>query len=557
MNRWGLSICGWLLLASWLVANHYPPWVSAHSEMLAATAVAALAFAGLGRAAPRISIDGPTIFLLAIALIPLAQAATGQIFFAGDGWIAALYLTCAAWSVLWSSHAARVDRDRWVGSLAIALVAGGLLSSLVAIVQRWQVDIGPLALFIAAVPPGHAPFANLGQPNQLTSLLALGSAALLLLYERRWASGPAALAGAVLLVFAMVITQSRTGLLLFGTAILWHVMFARRLGLRTSRSVIVGLAGAWAALFAVWPRLIEVLNLSVGANSINRLQAGTRPVIWSQLWDAVWLEPWLGFGWNQVSVAQITVAADHPRSELVEHSHNLFLDLALWTGLPLALLISAAAMLWLIRSALLVRSVDGSFALLVLLLLLAHAMVEFPLDYLYFLVPFGMALGILVADTGAREVFTLSRGAGAVGLTLFVSVAGAAAIDYWHVEEAYRDMRFTVARIGQPLVTRTTPPLKTQFTQLSAFYDFALVVPRANMDRSELDGMRKVAHRFGYAPALYRYGLAQALNGDPAGARQTLLQMRQLHGAGPYSEAKEALRLVAMEHPAVGELLLP
>ena len=558
MNRWGLSICAWLLLACWTVANHYPPWRVAHADLLAAAAAAALAAAGLGRAAPPTRVDGPVLFLLAIALVPPAQAATGQIYFAGDGWIAALYVGCAAWTVLWSAHATRIDRDRWVATLAAALAAGALLSSLIATVQWWKVDTGPLSLFIALVPRAHATVANIGQPNQLNTLLALGIAALTLMYERRWVAGPLALSAAILLTCTMAITQSRTGILLFGCALVWHAVYSRRIGLRTPRSVGFALAAFWCAAFAAWPRLLDAFGLSAGTSFLDRWQGGTRAVIWSQLWDAVWLHPWVGFGWNQVSVAQMAVAADFAGSQLTEHSHNLVLDLLLWNGVPLALLIGSVATWWLVRSAARVHSVDGAFAVLVLALFLAHAMVEFPLDYLYFLVPFGMALGILTADVGgARSVLVVSRPLGALGLLAFVGIAGWAANDYWRVEEAYRTMRFTAGRIGSVPRAEGVPPLKTQFTQLSAFYQYSMTAPRPHVEASELAWMRKVAHRFGFAPTLYRYALAQALNGDLPGARLTLLQLRRLHGERHYADAKEELRQMAAEYPLLGHLQLP
>jgi O-antigen ligase len=266
-------------------------------------------------------------------------------------------------------------------------------------------------------------------------------------------------------------------------------------------------------------------------------------VIYQQMWDAVWLHPWAGYGWNQVSVAQIAVAADHPRSRLIEHSHNILLDLMLWNGVPLALLIIAASAWWLYGIGRRVRSVGGAFGWLAALLLLAHSMVEFPLEFLYFLVPFAMALGIASQDAGDRPALVLHRGAGWVGVTVFAALTTMAAIDYWHVEEAYRTMRFTVARCGRPMSTEAPPELRTEFTQLAAFHRFSLTIPRSGMSPDELEWMRRVAHRYGYAPSLYRYALAQGLNGDVAGARLTMIQLRQLHGDERYLEGKHELEL--------------
>ena len=128
---------------------------------------------------------------------------------------------------------------------------------------------------------------------------------------------------------------------------------------------------------------------------------------------------------------------------------------------------------------------------------------------------------------------------------------------YWRVEDAYREMRFTVARVGRPMVTEPPPLLDTQFTQLAAFHRFALSTPHPGMSAQEVDWMRKVAHRYPYSPSLYRYALAQAWSGEVEGARLTLRQMRQLHGEIPHDAAQHELReMVESDHPELRGLLL-
>jgi O-antigen ligase len=560
MARLSIAACSLFLVASWLASNHYPPWVTAHSELMAALAALSLGLAGALTLAKhsRIQVPKPAVFFALLAAIPLLQAACGLTYFFGDAWTATLYLLCAAWCVTWSWHAAAAATVAWVEWLAGALFAGALLSSIVQHAQRWGLDLGPLGLYIAAVRPGAAPFANLAQPNLAADLFALGIASAALLFERRRLSWVMALAAAVLFTLGLVMTQSRTPLLLFIVGIAWHAHVRQRLSLRTPAAAPIGLALGWVAGFLAWPSLLQTEGIQVAASTASRLQAGPRTVIYQQMWDAVWLHPWAGYGWNQVSVAQIAVAADHPRSRLIEHSHNLLLDLMLWNGVPLALLITAASAWWLYRIARRVHSVDGAFGLLAALLLLAHSMVEFPLEFLYFLVPFAMALGIAAQDAGDRPALMLSRGTGWGGVTVFAALTAMASIDYWHVEEAYRTMRFTVARYGRPMSTEAPPELRTEFTQLAAFHRFSLTMPRAGMNPSELEWMRRVAHRYGYAPSLYRYALAQGLNGDASGAQLTMIQLRQLHGDERYLEGKQELeRRGHTDAPSLSALNLP
>ena len=559
MMFWPLLTSALLLLAAWLVSNHYPPWVTAHSELLAALALVVMWLAALaaGRR-QRIALPMSSLFLLALATVPLLQTLGGPIFFFGDGWIASLYLMATALAVLASAHAAKFTGPALATGGAATLLTAALLSSAIAWLQRFEIDAGPLALHIAAVKPGHAPFANLAQPNQLASLLALGMAGLWFLFEqgriaRRWA-----VALALLLSVSLAMTQSRTPVLLFAVAALALWLAQRRWAVRTRAWVVPALAGIWALAFMAWPRVIESVHLAPGSSMAKRMQAGPRTVIWSQLWDALWLRPWTGFGWNQVSVAQVAVAADHPLSRYVEHSHNLLLDLLLWNGVPLGLLMIGVSGSWLWRRVRDVRDPQGLFGLLVVGLLLAHAMVEFPLDYLYFLVPFGVALGLVEASRPSRAPgLSMPATAGWATAVVFFGVTAWAAVDYWRVEDAYREMRFTVARVGRPMVTEPPPLLATQFTQLAAFHRYALSTPHPGMSAQEVDWMRKVAHRYAYAPSLYRYALAQAWSGDVEGAKLTLRQMRQLHGERPHNAAQRELReMVQGEHPELRGLLL-
>jgi len=548
-----------LLCMSWLASNHYPPWVAAHSELLAALAAALLLLsATVGSRTSGLRIPRAAMFLGVLAVVPLAQAVAGHVVFFGDAWIAALYVMCAACCVVASTEMASRPASQWPVLFAAVLLSGAIASSWIAWVQKFQLDAGFLGLYVIGVKPGHAPYANLAQPNQLATLLGLGMAGVFCLFETRKVSKGVALATAGWLAITMGLTLSRTPLLLFlaAGATLW--MGGQRLRLRTATSVVAVLAVVWGASFLLLPTLSEVLGLSSGGALAGRAQAGPRLVIWSQLWDAVWLRPLTGFGWNQVSMAQVAVAEAHPLSRMTEHSHNLVLDLLLWNGVPLAILAIGVACWWLAGRVRRLRSVTGVFGLLAVSLLLAHSMVEFPLDYLYFLVPFGIALGLVEVDGEKhREPRIAQRFAGGAIAMVFGLIA-LGAWDYWRVEEAYRDMRFTVARVGRPMVTQPPPPPTTQFTQLAAFHTFSLMPPRPGMSQDELAWMRNVAHRYGYAPSLYRYALAQALNGDQAGARLTMLQLKQLHGDVRYLEGKRELEeLVGGEPKFFEQLRLP
>lgn len=556
MNRPMMGLAAVLLVVAWIVNDHYPPWSSAHAELASILAVFALAAALARRRAVAYGLDTPVVFLLGVAVIPIAQALAGKVLFFGDAWVCCLYVMAAAFAAQVSRYAATNEPDAWPVVMATAILAGALLNSLIAMLQQWSIRPDHLGLFVMDLQPGHAPWGNLGQPNQLTDLLFLGIAATGFLYEQRRVSAGWAAACVVILTFTLVLTYSRTPLLLFAAALLWQMILSGRLRLRTPRWVIPGLAALWAGLYAIWPRALSAMDIASGQSLEGRLQAGPRTVIWGQLWDALWLQPWTGWGWNQVSVAQMTVAEKLGNSRMTEFSHNLLLDLAIWNGLPIGLLIVAAGSWWLVRACGQVKSKAGAFGLLIMLSLLAHSMVEFPLTYLYFLVPFGFALGIVMHDLNRQAVLVLPRSFAVAAVATGLAVTIAAAVDYWRLEEDFRDMRMKLARIGGPMPESAPPELRSQFTQLSAQHHFWLTTPTSGMDEAEIGRARKVAMRYGYAPILYRYALIQGMNGDIPGAKLTLQRLRNLHDPHFYEVAMNEIRNMAKtDHPELRALL--
>lgn len=542
---------------AWLVPNHYPPWLAAYAEILAATAVLAL---GVGTSlgwGVSLAVPWPALFFVALAVVPAVQGAFGLIAFLGDAWVVVMYLLCAAAAIIWSARASRLDSLRWTDSFAATLLAGALLSSVVLGLQRWEIDAGPASLFIAAVAPGHAPFANLGQPNQVATLLALGLAALMYFHERGTVRAAYATVAAVLLTFALVVTQARTAILFWIVVIVWHGRFASRFRLRTPRLSIVGLSLGWLALFPLWPSIVSAMGFANLASAASRLLPGPRTIIWPQMLEAIVRHPWLGYGWNQTTFAQMAVRASRPGRGFTESAHNLVLDLAVWNGVPIAALVVSLAVWWLVRAQARLRSLPGAFALLVVLLFLTHAMVEFPLMYLYFLVPFALAIGTMSNDLAPDSGWVLPFAARTALPLVFAAVGAFAAIDYVRVEDAYREMRFAVARFGTPMPDKPPPLLRTEFTQLAAFHRFSLTTPRGPLDKDELEWVRNVAYRFPYSASMYHYALAQALSGDLTGAQSTLALLRGMYGDGAYGEARAELMRMGEGQPILRQLVLP
>lgn len=545
-----------LLELSWLAVNHYPPWVAAHSELLAACSIAVVYASVVFYSCRRgLYLPRAALFFFVLASISMLQVASGLIYFFGDGWIATLYLIAVGFAVVASAQAFRYWGVRWVNALAGVILTGAIANLLIALMQRFDVVFDVLGLYVAMLPPGKAPFGNLAQPNQLNTLFALGLVSLWWFFERRQVSACLAIICAGMLVSGMALTLSRTSILFFPVLLASREVLRRRVPIRTSLSIVLCLALWWLVSFVVWPQLVEWVNLTSGAPIADRLRAGPRTVMWAQLVEALWTQPLWGFGWNQVNVAQLAVVEHYPDSRFTLHSHNLVLDLLLWNGIPLGLTILFLSSHWLVVRATRITTLEGGLALCVISLLLTHAQVEYPLDYLYFLAPFGMMLGVLSVDSNENPAGSIgilkARSLVVTGIAIIVITS----IDYWRMEDAFRETRFEAARIGPSRADALAPAVFTGFTQLEAQRRFLMTAPRPGMSAAELQWMGEVTKRYAAAPMLYRYALAQALNNDIKGAELTLKCLEQLHGMHQLRAAQQEIRLLSeLDYPQLRAL---
>ena len=165
------------LAAALLLPGHYLPWPAFRQEVFASAAFIALALAAI-QSSNQLVWPRLAVLLLFVALVPLLQYACGRIDFRGDAILPASYLVAFAASICIGASLARSTmRSQLLDGLIACLVLVGIVSTGMALSQC----LGPSAWsdWIMGVRPWRRPYANLGQPNHLATLLMLGVAALL------------------------------------------------------------------------------------------------------------------------------------------------------------------------------------------------------------------------------------------------------------------------------------------------------------------------------------------------------------------------------------------
>ncbi|WP_422010684.1 Wzy polymerase domain-containing protein [Roseateles sp.] len=298
----------------------------------------------------------------------------------------------------------REARLRAAQALCWGLLAAGLASVAIGLIQVFAPALADGDVIARSGIAGRA-VGNLRQPNHLASLMMWAAVAAVFLTERRgWRAALPALLFAF--VFTVVLSASRTGFIGIAMLAVWGLV-DRRL----SRSARLSLLATPLMLGVSWWLMAQwsaesghafgaASRLSEGAGSPSRL------AILRDAWALTVANPWLGVGWGEFNFAwSLTPFPTRPIA-FFDHTHNLPAQLAVelglpWAGAVLALLGWALWKAW--RGA--ARAGEDAplrrAALMLVLTIALHSLLEYPLWYAYFLLPACFALGLaLPADEG-------------------------------------------------------------------------------------------------------------------------------------------------------------
>ena len=560
-----------LLALAWLQNLYVPPWLAWHSEIYAffAAFLSAvwLLMGARGRLPKTINIPlfaWSFVFLTAVVGI---QFFAGLINFGGDALVLVFYLALCLVSITIGFHVGNVDANNVVrrelkGIATIQMVylilLGGVFSSVVACVQAF--DVWAWASWILRMPSLYRSGANLGQPNQLATLLLFSIASLTFLYESRRMSSTAATPIAALLLIGLGLTASRSGALSMFLMAGWWWVSRRRIGFTLSRRMVCFWLGFFAISFWYGPSLINLIQNGEVINSSESMvntSLGTRLLVWPQLWQAVLLRPMFGWGLGGVSTAQNAVLDAFSESESFSYAHNIVLDLAVGIGLPLTILLVGAAIVWLWRRGRAANDVAAWYFLATLLPFGVHSMFEFPFAYAYFLFPVMFLLGSLEARLAPSSVVGIPSWAAVTAWVLVSVVMVWSVLEYLTIEEDFRVVRFEAIRIGRTPSEYERPKI-VLLSQFKALLEGARIVPTPKMDAQRIELSRKVALRFPWTATQNRYALSLALNGNTDEAIRQLKVMRAMHGEKAYDDIRANWSfLAANKYPQLSQIKLP
>jgi len=517
-----------LAVVPWLLPVHQAPWPTFHSEAaMAAAFLVPAAWLVMSRSGPW-PVGMPEACLLALAGVPLLQAAAGMYVHPAEASLVGACLVAFAMAVILGRRAQEAVPFALADGLFVSVTLAALMSAGLAAYQWLELD--GLGLLVGSLGPDGRIRANVGHPNNLSTLLAWGLVGLCWLRRDGRLGAATAFVAALLMLLGLALTQSRTGwlqvALLAGLALLWRQQLGDRIPWRA--------ALALAALFALMVLALEPLGRAL-AHDVSRTlehqtEAGKRPQIWAMALEGVVLQPWRGYGWNQGVLAHVAVAEHYPDLHVaVGHAHNIALDLLLWNGVPLGLALCVGSLLWWRNRLREPRTARQALLLAALSVFVLHALLELPHLYAFFYLPVGLLIGTLAGTALPAPRTGLPRVAVGIGFSALAAWLLAAMTDYVRIEEQAASYRLYESRIGldgPPPISRPLVLISLQQMLLAQ-----RVEPRSGMSDDEIDHMRATALRVPTVGLLFRYAKASALNASAGDAAWALSRLCAMHRA--------------------------
>lgn len=537
---------GMVLLAMvWLAPNHQAPWGSFHHELLMAVSLAVISLLLVWQTRWQLPVPLFATLVFVAALVPWFQWAIGILPKSGTAFVSSAYIAALGLAICAGYAGARESSGRRLFDILFgALALAAFFNVPVQVVQWYQWyehDMESwLMILVTPIGSGSRPSGMILQPNQLATIQVWGLIGLSWFRFHRKISFPFFVLAFVPIAIGVGLTQSRAGVLEMITASLLMLVAWRS----AARPEIVWTWLAAIVLLVVWainfPAVAEWMGIP--STAIARLSSidGARIDAWRAFWGAVQKQPWGGYGVSDAGYAYLALAQDHPEvfiGQRFAHAHNLFIDLVLWVGLPLGILVAIGLSLWLVHHLLALRGLPQSvFPLAVLLTLGLHSMLELPHQFLYFIVPAGFCIGCLCSSLPVKSVAMLPRWCwGAAGFAATGAIT-LIALDYFPYQERYTEWRFENKRIGKrPDIPVHQPFVLNQLHDELVLYRMPL---ESKLADDQLQWVADTARSVSSPPALFAAAKALALAGQDQEAQKWMARFNAIMGPDGVREVK-------------------
>lgn len=529
MQVFFLFLAAILLGFAWLSPFHYSPWVMFSSEVSTFGAGLCVLAALIQQ---NIKIPRAQLLLLPFTLIPTVQWGFGLVFDLSTALLSSFYLL-GFWFMVLAGYNLPLDqqkRDQIFSGFSLLVIIVSVATSFIAICQWLNIESHiPYVLKLL----GNRPYGNFGQPNNMATFLIIGLLGCLYLYEKNKVTIWLLLPSAIIILFTVALSQSRTSWIVFPFLFIYWIIKKfkkqKRFGFIQGLLWCVGFFVIAGVILPFATSLIEAwssADVTEASTLVERASSGyLRFNIWSQMLLAVQQHPWLGYGWNQTSVAQMTVYHAFPTGEWTTSAHNVLLDLIIWNGIPLGIVIIAYLTCWLLWLNQQAKETISIIAIMMVCTVLIHAMLEFPQRYAYFLLTCGFLLGIVQAQTPVLKGIVLNkqilRLIWVVSLLLIIAILR----DY-NVYVLNSNLLFTNKRPNAEFMGSSKIFVLTQFEQRLKWIELN---PETELPGAELVEWENFVKNKPTPYNLRKYAKLLAYNGKVEQAQQQIFILQRLY----------------------------
>jgi O-antigen ligase len=524
------------LILPYAVVNHTYPIPTFYAEFTALTlyvltsaAVVLLVWTERSRA----TFDSPAVALvpLLFGLLLIAQTFVLPVAQPSMNWLGAGYLLAAFMATHTGYAFSRVKLTetvlRWA---AAALIVGGLFAVFCQVIQLFHLETKVTPLVVAYnITVDRRPFGNMAQANHLATYIAFAMAGAMFLVQTRRLPVIVWTLLSVIYSTGLALTVSRGPWLQMGVIVVagFWMAFAeirRNPALRRSNRewlVPIALGVLFFAMNAVvrWANVRYQLDLDVSAADRfkDAGQIAPRLALWKYGWTMFKTHPLLGVGWGEFPRYQYDFVRTLGGVEIANNSHDIFLDLLGKTGLIGVAIVLLGLVAWLVRVVRAPHTAARVFGIALIGVLVMHALVEYPQQYMFFLLPAMFVFGLL--ETRSLRLLPSRVSFGVYVVVVFGGLAALYPIcrDYNRAEVLYYGARPAEQYADDP----------SFLFRAWGEYGMATLLPMNAMDLDHKLAMHKQA--LALLPGetvLRRYAVLQALSGDTNAAFDTVARLK-------------------------------
>jgi len=469
-----------------------------------------------------------------LACLPIIQWSLGLVYFEGDALIVCFYLLGVALALSCGNNCAMLGYKKQALTLiAILFFVLSFVNVLFALHQYFSLHF--LGVSVADISSTGRSYGNLRQSNNFASLLLICLLFGVYLFEQRYFSRPVYYVWILFVIAGLVLAQSRTSLLGVACIFMAYCIFVKRVSFRSRLPDWLWVLLCYLFMYVFWGYL-QQLVLENEFRSFAEANTSGRISIWYEALLAIKERPWLGYGWNQIGVAQVLLESPLDSVVHFRHAHNLLLDLILYNGVFIGstIIVFFMALLWGVVKA--CHTVEDWCILTLVMVVGIHAMLEYPLHYAYFLLLIAFLVGLVGNEPFVRFNMSLSFRYPAL---LNIPVIGCIALTLWLLFSDYRVITEEVERMHveqKGMFERDVSSENTHnillLSQMREFITFSRMNPlEVLLSEDQIRLARRISHRFPSPYLLSKYARICHLAGRDEEADRVLGVIKRLFGA--------------------------